>query len=133
MNVSEEKERPKDYEVSHTQEVVCPYCGEEQSDSWEFSDSGETECGYCGIEFSYERIIDITYSSQPICECKHAQGYHKYVTNPPKYTEESYNECRHTNRIFATSDGGVLDKPIDTKCDCKKFKWLDEVKVSNEA
>jgi hypothetical protein len=51
----------------YTEEIVCPYCGEEQTDSWELSaNSGELDCGNCENKFTYERDIQITYSTQKL-------------------------------------------------------------------
>lgn len=38
-------------DCSYTDEVVCPHCGYEYSDSWEFSDYEEEECCECGESF----------------------------------------------------------------------------------
>ena len=50
-----------------TREVVCPYCGHEDSDSWELpgddGEIGETECGECERTFNYYRDITVTYTS----------------------------------------------------------------------
>ena len=47
-----------------TNEIVCPYCGHEISDSWECPDADdELYCDNCGKEFSYIRNIEVTYSS----------------------------------------------------------------------
>lgn len=54
----------KDVETRRTDEIVCPHCGREQSDSWEWADSDDdAECGHCGGRFHYERNITVTYSS----------------------------------------------------------------------
>jgi len=58
----------------YTKEIVCPYCGNEQSDSWEFSDDGEIECGMCEETFTYERIVTVEYSTAK-SECKE----HNYI------------------------------------------------------
>jgi len=60
-----------DYETEHhemhhnyTDEAVCPYCLEEQSDSWEFNDWVERhECGSCDKPFSISRNVTINYST----------------------------------------------------------------------
>jgi hypothetical protein len=53
----------KDFE----DEITCPYCGYANTDSWESSDSEDEEvCGSCGGVFSYERHVEVTYSSQPV-------------------------------------------------------------------
>ena len=50
-----------------TDEITCPWCGHEESDSGENDDSDdEYECGECGGIFSYERDVTVTYSSERV-------------------------------------------------------------------
>lgn len=50
-----------------TQYIKCPYCGYEDCDSWEAGDSSDSnKCGRCGLLFSYDRYVEITYTSNPI-------------------------------------------------------------------
>jgi hypothetical protein len=56
------------FECSYTNEIVCPHCGHEHSDSWEIGrheggDSFEGECAECEKKFGCERINDVTYST----------------------------------------------------------------------
>lgn len=53
-----------DGDTSFTQEITCPYCGLSFTDSWEMSDSGDEECSYCGNTYSYQRDIEVTYSTE---------------------------------------------------------------------
>jgi len=55
-----------DKEIDHefTDEVVCPYCGYEYSDSYEFDNGGEIECDNCEETFSYTRNITIDYCTK---------------------------------------------------------------------
>ena len=56
-------------EPSHTDEITCPWCGHEQSDSWEVSDSSDDEeCGNCDKRYSYERHVEVTYCSSRVEE-----------------------------------------------------------------
>ena len=66
----EEKQRAariakrKESEIDHeyTDEVVCPHCGYEFSDSWEMPESDDAvDCPDCHEVFSMERNIEITY------------------------------------------------------------------------
>lgn len=58
---------PPEHDCRATDELVCPYCGKEQSDSWEIrGDSGDIECGHCGRTFQYERYVSVTYNTTPI-------------------------------------------------------------------
>lgn len=46
----------------YTDEITCPYCGHEESDSWEHGDEDDSfECGNCGRIFSYVRHTKVTY------------------------------------------------------------------------
>lgn len=54
-----------------TDEVTCPWCGYEYSDSWEFGESEEEEiCQNCEKEFSFERHVEVTYNSSRVEETK---------------------------------------------------------------
>lgn len=50
-----------------TEEIVCPYCGDEDPDSWEWNGGeegdGHTDCKSCGREFYVQRHVLITYST----------------------------------------------------------------------
>lgn len=53
-------------EIDHeyTNEIVCPYCGKEQSDPYDFrEDDGEIQCESCDSAFSYERHRSIKFST----------------------------------------------------------------------
>jgi hypothetical protein len=59
----------KMHELSHhyTDEVVCPYCLEEQSESWEFPDWVEShDCHSCDKKFSIYRNVTINYSTHKL-------------------------------------------------------------------
>lgn len=48
-------------------ELVCPFCGQVQSDAWELdSDEDMTECDFCEKEFRYCRQIKYTYISRKV-------------------------------------------------------------------
>lgn len=59
------KEEPED--MLYEDEITCPYCGDEHSDSWEMADDdSHYECGTCGGIFSYQRDVEVTYNSSPV-------------------------------------------------------------------
>ena len=84
----------KEIEHEYTNEIVCPYCGYECSDSWEFDSNnncGTHECGDCGEEFEWERNIDIDYSTSKICKpCKYKMIYWTDERDGKKY---QYKQC----------------------------------------
>jgi len=51
----------------HTPEIVCPHCGEKQSDSWEYfagqTESVDIECEMCERPFHVQQFVDISYTS----------------------------------------------------------------------
>lgn len=61
---------PEEWDCYGEYECVCPYCGEEASDSWELGsgreEDGEMECGHCNRLFHWSREISVTYSTTPI-------------------------------------------------------------------
>lgn len=61
-------EGEEEIDHSFTEEIVCPYCGYEHSDSFEMQDSGKMKCSECKKEFTYEREVEVTYSTEKIEE-----------------------------------------------------------------
>jgi len=56
-----------DGDTKYTDEMICPHCGYEYSDSWELqSESDEIICDDCGNEFRYERIVTAEYITSKI-------------------------------------------------------------------
>lgn len=54
-------------DVEYESEITCPFCGDTNNDSCEVGESEEKEiCSTCGSEFSWEREVEITYSSTPV-------------------------------------------------------------------
>lgn len=55
-----------EFDHTLTEEIVCPYCGEIESDSWEYNgDDGEIECSNCEQTYAYTRVVDISYTTVP--------------------------------------------------------------------
>ena len=46
--------------------IVCPWCGEEDPDSFEWPDSSEGGCTSCGQRIAVERDVSVTYSTRPV-------------------------------------------------------------------
>ena len=60
-----------DQEIDHeyTDEIVCPYCGHEFSDSWESLygiEEAELECWECERPFKAYREVEVTYTTYKI-------------------------------------------------------------------
>lgn len=55
-----------DIQHENTEEIVCPWCGHQYQDSWEFSDDDETDCDECEKQFTFHRIIDVTYDTEKV-------------------------------------------------------------------
>jgi hypothetical protein len=62
---------PEGEEKDYTDEITCPYCNYEFSDSYEFGRGGEDceeiECGNCGSTIQFQRIISVEYCTEPVC------------------------------------------------------------------
>lgn len=56
----------KGFDTHYTDEIVCPECGYEFSDSWEYSNRSEceVECPECETEFTLKVNFDVTYTTE---------------------------------------------------------------------
>jgi len=60
------------------QNIKCPYCDYEDTDSWEFgTDSGKNTCGSCGEEFNVQVNVEVTYTTTRI-DCEENDSKHDY-------------------------------------------------------
>jgi len=61
-----DRERKWENEQLYKDEITCPWCGYEDSDSWEFEGEYDDayECPECGEPFILERVVNITYTSK---------------------------------------------------------------------
>ena len=58
-----------EYDHWHTDEPVCPHCGDKMLDGWQVFDVGAEyvegiECDSCGKEFNIERNTSISYTTK---------------------------------------------------------------------
>lgn len=52
-------------ECEYTNEIVCPWCGYEYSDSWEFhEDREDMECPECEKMFNMNRTVTVSYTTE---------------------------------------------------------------------
>jgi len=99
----------KEIDHEYTQEIVCPYCGAEWTDSWEEGshpgdeDIGELECFECERKFYATRNIDITYCTEKIGKCEKCGADSVKLDETPLLTE-NYLVCtkcwREDYKIF---------------------------------
>jgi transposase-like protein len=58
----EEFEEEQNIDCDNTDEIVCPHCGYTHGDSWDISaDRDEMQCHSCYKEFTFERIVSVSY------------------------------------------------------------------------
>lgn len=55
----------EEFETSCTDQIICPWCGNNFRDSWEMDD-GEWDCDECGKKFRVDHDVSITYSTSRI-------------------------------------------------------------------
>lgn len=53
----------QEHDTQYTNEIKCPYCGYEWSDSWEMGNGDTEECPDCLNTFEYEMDVVVTYIS----------------------------------------------------------------------
>lgn len=121
----------KEFDTDLTDEIVCPECGHEESDSWEYGDlesSGRVTCGRCSREFWATRNVSITYSTETvewkldgkkkIDRCSLCSHFEKKLIDCDgfKYPE---NHCKKSNKSILVN----ADDNIEYFCD------LDDTEV----
>ena len=56
----------KEFDTEFRDDIVCPYCGYEFTDSWEYNDTQDeqkVDCHDCGKEFLLYMHVTIDYST----------------------------------------------------------------------
>lgn len=99
----------RNYDHTYTDEIICPHCGYEHSDSWEYEgNDGVIECGNCEKPFSYCRDVSVTYSTHK----------EEYEICPKCHKEEVLEEVScHSSLLKYTTYNRLCE-------DCaKQIKW----------
>jgi len=55
----------EDLDTSYTDQITCPWCGYEETDSFEIDD-GEFECNECSKPYMVSHDVHVTYSTSKI-------------------------------------------------------------------
>lgn len=55
----------QEFDTEYTQDVTCPWCGKEATDSWEMDD-GEYDCRWCDKPFYVNRNVSVDYSTEKV-------------------------------------------------------------------
>lgn len=93
------------FDCNGTNEIVCPYCGEEDSDSWEVNEGGFHECGYCEKNFMLEVNFSKDFSSSR-ADCLNDQSLHKLKT------VHGYEHFERDGKVYRQCD------------DCGQYLWI---------
>lgn len=83
----------KDHEVidhDATDEIVCPYCGYEKSNSWELS-AGTLDCNECGMLFACFTETTTIYSTERDCKLNNEE--HDWYKDVPDSTCFQCHKC----------------------------------------
>lgn len=57
---------PSELDCMYEDEPVCPHCGKRHQDAFEWRDSGRRDCDRCGKPFTWERNVEVTYSTEKV-------------------------------------------------------------------
>ena len=98
-----------DIDHEYTDNLICPYCGNEDRDSWEQPEGEELgliECGECYKKFYGTRHIEVTYSTEKAVygTCKHC--------NEPMVVIEDYHSSIGSYENLCTSCGAIEEKKL---------------------
>jgi transcription elongation factor Elf1 len=104
----------KEIDCNGTDEMVCPYCGHEQSESYEYlgdnKTQGTADCGECGKRMKWTAEYSVTYSTEQ-CKCLNGTPCEfKRIPHNSKEGEWDYLSCK----------------------ECGQYKFIDFKKVPNE-
>ena len=108
-------------DTSFTKEITCPYCGYEHGDSYEISDDiGDKQCLNCDKTFSYERHVEVTYSTEK-APCK----THKFKLDKDyPYHIKKRDFARGEWIELPENEWKYFKVLICKECDTKKFEEL---------
>jgi len=84
-------------DTQYTNELVCPYCGHEFSDSWEREDRGEFECYECDKNFSFDTDVTRLYSSERDCQLNGQEHEWEDTRELSRGTWQKCKNCDQTN------------------------------------
>lgn len=71
-----------------TDEIICPHCGFESTDSWEISNSSLIHCGACSKEF----YVEVEHSTTYTTTCGFKKSDCDFIDQPSK-AHPDYQEC----------------------------------------
>ena len=108
----------EDIDCDYTNEIVCPYCGHEKTNSWEYDgDDGEIECDECGMKFAYVRNVSVDYSTSKLCKENGKEhqwgewGYHEsWESNGIQYGEFWHRTCKVCSQIESVHENPLTQK-----------------------
>lgn len=115
----------EDIDYKNTDEIVCPYCGYEFSDSWEFDmnhNSTKIKCAECNKEFECEAETTIKYASAKL----NCTGEHNMYVDLVYIRDDEFNcETRKWDKLSVAQFGYVESY----KCkNCEEQEWKDLTK-----
>jgi len=107
-------------EIEHenTNEVVCPYCGYEFSDSWEFDDNGGIECYECNKNFNYNKNISVDYSTSKI-KCDEGKHEYEFESEFLSYSKTDYRTDKIT--VLPENEWRFIEIQQCKRCDDKIY------------
>lgn len=94
------------FKCNHTDEIVCPYCGHESSDSWESHESKTHQCGECGKWAALEIEHSVSYSTSKV-ECLNDESKHEWEKN------KGYEDQLRNGKSYAYCKK------------CREYKWVE--------
>jgi uncharacterized Zn-finger protein len=100
----------------YTDEIVCPYCGAEFSDSWEFKDDDSPECEECGKKFISRRDISVSYTTKK-APCLNGEAPHIWRS----MAEEVAGDVLCKNQYMCHKCNSEREFPGETRIEFQAF------------
>ena len=116
-------------EIDHknTDDIICPYCGCEHSDSWEYNNDNELDCEECEKRFNLYVNHTVDYTTSKIM-CK--EGEHNYLFFKPllQYSKmlwlKEAGKYAENNRILPEEEWQFIEIMKCSKCDDETFNTI---------
>lgn len=83
-----------EFDTKATDEITCPYCGYEMTDSWEIKTDTDYTCDECGKNFDICVNYSVEYSTYKK-ECK--EGKHEFEQKDSKF-----HLCKNEKEAFVS-------------------------------
>lgn len=113
----------KEIDHSNTDEIVCPYCGYEDTDSWEQTPETDIiDCRDCGKKFLYNRDVLVTYTTKKLKPVKKERKTFVLIVS---LFFPFYHLRKNYNTFFPAAIGNAIENKPCTTVEYESGRYAD--------